>query len=186
MTPTLTSNELHVPPSTLSRSECHTNECMMTNLTKYDLKPFITFMKTAGALVNPKGITIDSKCLYLIRNAVLEWHPHALVADDNLTKNLSLRNDTLLVTDQQVIDPRERITVFNSLMKSPCLHSLTFPDNSCIFEGEPKDMVTFDDRRRSVIEPNLCGTKLSTWLSSTTLSEKTSIELDAPWVISLS
>ncbi|GJT35342.1 hypothetical protein Tco_0925761 [Tanacetum coccineum] len=26
----------------------------------------------------------------------LEWHPHALIADDNLTGNLSLRKDTLL------------------------------------------------------------------------------------------
>ncbi|GKA99403.1 uncharacterized mitochondrial protein-like protein [Tanacetum coccineum] len=26
----------------------------------------------------------------------IEWHPHALVADDNLTENLSLRKDTLL------------------------------------------------------------------------------------------
>ncbi|GKB63174.1 hypothetical protein Tco_0919360 [Tanacetum coccineum] len=69
----------------------------MTNLPQYGLQTrFIKSMKTAGALVNPKGITVDSKCHILFKMRSLEWHPHALVADDNLDENLSLRKDTLL------------------------------------------------------------------------------------------
>ncbi|GJX87816.1 hypothetical protein Tco_0339830 [Tanacetum coccineum] len=49
----------------------------------------------------------------------LEWHPHALVADDNLTENLPLRKDTLLIilAFPRVLDDMEtsRLASFHEL-----------------------------------------------------------------------
>nr|GEZ80519.1 hypothetical protein [Tanacetum cinerariifolium] len=45
----------------------------MENLSRYGLQMrFLRSMNTTGALVRPKGTTMNSKCLYLVLNAVLE------------------------------------------------------------------------------------------------------------------
>ncbi|GKF76192.1 hypothetical protein Tco_0225636, partial [Tanacetum coccineum] len=70
----------------------------------------------------------------------LEWHPHALVSDDNLTENLSLRNDTLLVIGNR------------------CLATLEAVQTILAFLRVLDDMET--SRLASLHEKKLCGTQL--------------------------
>ncbi|GKA77699.1 mutator type transposase [Tanacetum coccineum] len=88
----------------------------MTNLPKYGLQTlFIKSMKTVGALVNPKGITVDSKCLYLVRNAVfVEWN------------GSDLYQVTCPWGDQFVVNLSERVCSCRKweLSGIPCTHAV--------------------------------------------------------------
>jgi hypothetical protein len=86
---------------------------------------YMRCMNVVGSFVKPNGITRNSKCPNIARNAASEYLPSEPVTDDNSILNRSYKIDEIHIVDQ---------TSYRYVVKNICslpLHNSTF-GNQCI------------------------------------------------------